>query len=652
MDGVVSAQNPFVHGPIGPIIGQAQSILFGDDAGSFVEANSDSYQVRHVSMALLTAIGILSVGAIAKVTFGSWRWALIGSVGLASIPLFVGYGMFNNQDIPVAVGFVLVTLSLVAMGRSSERAQFSRFRSVLLVAGLTSGIILSIGTRPGMWLPVFVVSGGSLVTWLLLDLKSSGMVAARRAFLTRFALLVAGISWAYLALWIIYPAVFSDPQTLLTQSASASTTFDWRGETLTAGILLPAQPPWYYIPIWLFAQLPIIISVFALIGVIGTATSLWKSLSTKHEIPQWSYLLVPVVIPTIGIPLATVVLNTTLYAGIRQLLFLIPGISLLAIAGIRLLVQSTAVRKSALRIQLVWLAVSVGFVVPLIGQVTLFPYNYSYFNVVTAIQPINGNWKIDAWWLSGRELLERGPLAKRTLCVESAPRPVADCAGNGILTPFLPMEVPQQQEVTLAEDEYLALNRFDEDLNNDQCQQIFQVERKLYLQTVRLSGANLCKVQLSEYPEGGISFTSDLPRSDSGLLWGENPYLLWGWGSTGSDGVALNGTQAALGFVLNSDQQREVNTFTMSGFQTVSPEGSAPLAVYANGTQIGEIPNAEADGPMTLTFPVPFVIRDPADGGRVLIRFDSPSSGAQPNRVGEWTSVSTGFKLQDFTISQ
>jgi hypothetical protein len=127
---------------------------------------------------------------------------------------------------------------------------------------------------------------------------------------------------------------------------------------------------------------------------------------------------------------------------------------------------------------------------------------------------------------------------------------------------------------------------------------------------------------------------------------------MWGWGSTGSDGVRLSGTQAALGFVVNPDQQQEANSITVSGFHTVNPEGSAPSAVYANGVQVGEIPNAEVDGPITLTFPLPSGILDSADGGRVIIRFDSPSAGAQPNRVGEWTSVPTGFKLQNFTVSQ
>ncbi len=652
IDGVISAADSFVHGPIGPAIGQLQSILFGNDAGSFVAPDADSYQVRHVATALLTIVGILSAGAIAKVIFGSWRWALIGSVGLASIPLFVGYGMFNNQDIPVAVGFVLVTLALVVMGRSPERLQFVRLRSLLLVAGLAVGIILSIGTRPGMWLPVVLVSGGSLVAWLLLDVKNSGTVAARRKFVTRFVLLVAGAVMAYLALWIFYPVVFSDPWTMLTQSLSASTAFPWQGETLTAGMLLPAQPPWYYIPAWLFAQLPVAISVFALIGATGTVASLWRSFGAKREIPQWSYLLVPVVIPTIGIPLATVVLNTTLYSGIRQLLFLIPSISLLAIAGIRILIQSSVIRKSVLRVQLVWVAVSVGFIIPLIGQVTIFPYSYTYFNAVTVSQPVNGNWEIDGWWLSGRELLETGPLAERTVCVESVPRPVADCAGPGILTPFLPMEVSEEREITLAEDEYLALSRFEKNLSNDQCQQIFAVERELYLQSVWLSGAHLCTVELPEYPEGGISFAADLPRSDPGLLWGENPYLLWGWGRTGSDGVILSGTQAALGFVVNPDLQQEANSITMLGSQTVNPEGSAPSAVYANGVQVGEIPNAEVDGPITLTFPLPSGIIDSSDGGRVIIRFDSPLNGAQPNRIGEWTAVSTGFTLQDFSVSR
>jgi hypothetical protein len=310
------------------------------------------------------------------------------------------------------------------------------------------------------------------------------------------------------------------------------------------------------------------------------------------------------------------------------------------------------IRKSVLRVQLVWVAVSVGFIIPLIGQVTIFPYSYTYFNAVTVSQPVNGNWEIDGWWLSGRELLETGPLAERTVCVESVPRPVADCAGPGILTPFLPMEVSEEREITLAEDEYLALSRFEKNLSNDQCQQIFAVERELYLQSVWLSGAHLCTVQLPEYPEGGISFASDLPRSDPGLLWGENPYLLWGWGSTGSDGVTLSGTQAALGFVVNPDLQQEANSITMLGSQTVNPEGSAPSAVYANGVQVGEIPNAEVDGPITLTFPLPSGIIDSSDGGRVIIRFDSPLNGAQPNRIGEWTAVSTGFKLQDFAVSR
>lgn len=652
VDGVVSAADSLVHGPVGPVVTQFQSVLFGSETGSFAAATAESYEVRHLATALLALVGIFAVGMIAKITFHSLRWGLIAAMALSSIPLFIGYGMFNIQDIPVAVGFIFVTLAMVIVGSAPRDSHLGVSKTSWTLVTLFVGSVLSIGTRPGMWLPVVTFILGSLVIWFVFDSRVQGLVSARRKLFRRFMTVVVGLFFTYVALWIVYPVAFGDPWTLLTDSLSASTAFPWQGKTLVAGMLLPAQPPWYYIPLWLSAQLPLVISVFAAIGIVGSAIHVVRKYLSKACCDDWTYLLVPVVIPVVGIPVVTVILNTTMYSGVRQLLFLVPGIALLAVAGIRLVIKSASGRFSSRNVQLMWAALSVGLIIPLIGQVSLFPYSYAFLNAATATKPINGNWEVDGWWLSGKELVEKGPLAQRTVCVESASRPIADCATAGVITPFLPVEIPADREIILAEDEYLALNRFDENLTGDQCNQLFTVDRQLYWQKVKFSETQVCQAQLKAYPNGGVSFESEQPRADLGALWGENSFLLWGWGEPSPNGVPMINAQASSGFTLSNDVSLQDASISISGYQTAMPEGSPAVAVYANGVEIGQLPAVLANGSIEFTLKIPAEAADKLDSGRLVIRFEVPYVGEQPQRIGEWLKVSTGFQLKGISLGR
>ena len=68
--------------------------------------------------------------------------------------------MFNIKDIPVATGYTLVTLGVVALSR--PRALGWTWLRLVGVLSLAAGALVAIGTRPGMTAPVVAKMRGFL----------------------------------------------------------------------------------------------------------------------------------------------------------------------------------------------------------------------------------------------------------------------------------------------------------------------------------------------------------------------------------------------------------------------------------------------------------------------------------------------------------
>jgi hypothetical protein len=403
--------------------------------------------------------------------------------------------------------------------------------------------------------------------------------------------------------------------------------------------------------LWFGSQLPVLISLLAVIGALWIPAQwviAWKKRTFSGD---GSYFLVPVIIAAVGIPVASGILGVTLYSGVRQLLFLTPVIAILAIAALRMLLMWLGTKKSQLWTSMTWAGVALGLTVPLLGQIMLFPYSYTYFNTATALRPINGNWDLDGWWLSGRELVESGPLAARTVCVESEQRPVADCVKPGILAPFLPLTTAPTSLIDLADDEYLALTRFEGNLGNDTCRDVYSVDRMLYWRDVTLSRASVCAVGLSEMPDGGITFSSDVPRQDPGLLWGEDPYLKWGWGGSDPNGVAMTAQSAVLGFEIGEDQLGQDSILSLTGRLDPIEGITEPIRVSINGVEVGNIGPTAGGEDVSQSFLIP--AGAPAGNGqsRVLVRFDFPEVSVDGAQIGFWPDISTGFRLQSVDVT-
>jgi hypothetical protein len=193
--------------------------------------------------------------------------------------------------------------------------------------------------------------------------------------------------------------------------------------TLTAGQLLPEHPPWWYLPAWLGANLPLLISVLAILGAILAIRTLLCSrrLDDEHSLwrrPELGLLLV--LQQAILLPVISVGGGAVIYDAARQHLYVFPAMAILAGVGAHRLWRRARSRpRAALRPALIAAALSAALVVPMAEQTLLFPYNYSYVNPLAGIDGVEGNWETDYWFASLPEAISRVPRGTRLRCSSS-----------------------------------------------------------------------------------------------------------------------------------------------------------------------------------------------------------------------------------------
>jgi hypothetical protein len=325
--------------------------------------------------------------------------------------------MFNVKDLPTAAGVVLTLWGLVVLSRPLS---YIGPKGVAGAVGLLAvGGIISVGTRPGTWL---LVSGLALTllagTWWTVTPKI-GLLASSRLALARLAGLALAAGAAMAVLGLVYPRLFGSPIEALIRSARVSSDYGgWSGWTLTAGVVHGQPPPWWYLPSWFGAQLPLLVLV---LGAVGAAVVLVSALRVAarrgHPAQDVEIGWILVLVAGTAAPVVAVVSGATVYTGIRQLLFVLPPIALLAVRGLAtaLRVADPVSLKSPHVRGVAWVAVVLGLLAPTFDQARLFPYGYVYLNEMATLRPVDGSWPTDYWRASFRELLVQvpstGPLA-------------------------------------------------------------------------------------------------------------------------------------------------------------------------------------------------------------------------------------------------
>jgi hypothetical protein len=382
-DGSTTADsNTLVYGPVAMLLLHGLTALVGVEGWDSVATTPAAYDERHLGVLVIGLAGTAAAAGITRVLLGSRRWALFTAAALLALPMWTGHLMFNVKDVPVATGYTLMTLAMVAMVAPVQGHR------VLRVGGLAAGITLMVGTRPAM--SSAVLAG--------LAVLAVGVAAAGRFGNARTALAEAttGVVVAAGVLLLLYPNVFAHPGHLL-QSAEQSASFRG-GRSAVYG----------YVPFHVLAQVPLLLQGFFAIGLITAVTFTWRRWRTDTS---QATRLALVGVQLLALPLVAIARNSDLYNGLRQLLFASPAWAVLATVG---LARAVVWAQDHGRVRLVGGVALVALAAPMVDQALLFPYQYSYFNV--ALDATGVHVPSDYWRTSVPELLPHIPTDGQIVC--------------------------------------------------------------------------------------------------------------------------------------------------------------------------------------------------------------------------------------------
>lgn len=554
-----SANGEFVYAPVTALLGHAVAVVAGSETWGKPEETVAAYQHRHVMLGLLGVVGLMAAGGTVRLLTNSRRWGLVGASVLASIPLWAGHASFNIKDVGVAVGYGIFTFGLMLVTRVENVRQ--RRQVVTVLAVLTSGLVLALGTRPGV-VAALGVSGAIALgydAWL----SARSRTAHWRSWWVRAGCISASAALAAVVLWLLYPKVLGNPLHYLA-AIDQSSDFGWNGRILTAGQLMSMPPPWTYLPYWFSAQIPMLVTVGLAWAVCGGVLLVARRGMTPEHVPRTFRVgVLLLVVQATLLPTAAVLRGSVIYDGVRQFLFVIPALAVLATLGWAL--AATLLRAWRPRlVGLLWSVMVLGLLVPVGTSLLLFPYGYTWVNGATALQPVDGRWMVDYWRLSDRELTTMLPASGTESCALWAPmRQLVPCASIPQHQPYWPtrgtgdaLPLPAPGEYA-----YVAPNRI-RWTPPPECHDTRTISRRLFLQQVTIGYAALCPTPLVPMPASAVD-TSDPEAA---------PYLLWGWELAEGAQARNAGAEPTIGFTVNG-KQSEAASLVLLGSSTDGHDG-------------------------------------------------------------------------------
>ncbi|MCP2328951.1 hypothetical protein HDA40_007458 [Hamadaea flava] len=345
------------HGPAYELIVAAAQKLTGEQ-----------WQTRSVLGGVTGLLGILAIALCGREVAGPWG-AFLAAAGLALYPRYTGSIFNNSKDIPFTVAMTVV-LWLVL--RTVRRWQQDQRRFELLqdaTLGAAIGFAAAIRVNALAWFAVLAV----LIAAFWLRRRPAGAAAIRAELSKQVGSLLLIVSTCYLAMSLTWPYVLVRPIAGAMDAVAAMSKYQWNHEILYLGAMVPApQAPWHYAPVWLVvgSPLPVVLLVLASAGAVW-----WRrGPSDGRYLVLAAYVAVPLIL--------LIALRPTLYNSLRQFLYLVPGLILIATGVLLAAVRAAAGSgRRVLAATLVGLAI-VGQAEVVVAGARIYPYEYAYFSPV------------------------------------------------------------------------------------------------------------------------------------------------------------------------------------------------------------------------------------------------------------------------------
>jgi hypothetical protein len=309
------------------------------------------YVLRHAINAAFGWAGAVYVGRLAGRLFGQWA-GVLALMLIAISPRYLADSMNNPKDLPFAAATAAVLYYCSTM--SPRWPYLSRSTAIKIILALA--VALNIRAAALLYLGYFGLLVGALVL--------AERQFQRRRLLDTF-LRVLGITAGVLVLGTAFwPWAMVSPLTRPIEALLSFANAPYGADVLFRGRPVPSDDlPWYYVPIWLLISTPPVV----LVGLV------LATLFTKREwLPTLYALAVVAFLPI----MLVIVRHSTLYDGIRHLLFIYPVLVVLAAAGW----TAALSRRDPLVRRITAVLLVIGMIEVLTFDIRAHPNESAYFN--------------------------------------------------------------------------------------------------------------------------------------------------------------------------------------------------------------------------------------------------------------------------------
>lgn len=622
-----------VYAPITALIAHLFVLISGTgEADAIVAGNLASYMARHAAYGFLAVLGAVALGFLIGKALRSWRWGALAGSALMALPTWAGHGMFNPKDTPTASAFIIWSLGLYLLMETKEPKSLKK--NIGALAALFFGVLLGVGTRPGMWTGFAVSAFVALVVVMIRAKSQPG--EAKRAGLLYFRNVTLGFVLGYIAMVIIYPKGFGNPFAMLIGSFTESSQYEvWTGYTLIGGQFIDAAvTPWYYIPAWVFVTTPIVLWLLGLVALVAYFKP-FKKRANADEIVSEKNAMAVLLAQLLGMSGAAFALNSILYNGVRQLQFMFPALVGLAVMGLWVLLHLLPeLRRGLVARTTAFGLVAVTLFSTVFAQIQLYPYAYSYFNEVTTATKIDNVWPADYWRSSLRELIAHIPKGDKAFCnpLAGLPKGVGDPEGY----PLTRYPYNTKRHCTYLAD-YEVVGTADEVLTLDEgyeywvaktsglgialptnCQEKKRITRFNLWQEIVIGQLAQCYSEFYELKVGPAAMLGDD---------GTTEYFLDNdWPYTTTTGIKFSALEnPRLGVQIKSEIPEEGLQITIFGTRYVPTGESRKMSVVVGGETLKTFTfNSDKKETMPLSFIVPKRLLTQVRPGYLLMTLNCP----------------------------
>lgn len=357
--------------------------------------SSTIYSFRHLISHLLFLMGCFCFFLLINNLFNNQILAAFGFLILVLHPVIYGHSFFNSKDIPL-LSMLLICLLFAQLAFTNKEKKY------FFMLGFLCAFVVNIRIL-GIIFPLIILFLLFTDYFLAeLDKKKSQI---------QFVL-VFSITFIF-SLYLTWPYLWPNPIGNFILVFQKMANYNRNELMLFNGSFISwKNPPWYYIPTWVFITTPIIYITLFFIGLSITGKKFISYIIQNIQIRHWDIrilrsvnkkLTISAFIVLFGSLFMIIVLKSTLYDSWRHMFFIYPFIVFFIIIALNFIFNYS---KYGRIIFIIVFSLYLGTIA--IHIISYYPNYHVYFNELQTrkSQELRKKWELDYWAVSGKQALE------------------------------------------------------------------------------------------------------------------------------------------------------------------------------------------------------------------------------------------------------